>query len=174
MTRIARRLATIEASTWKDDNDFNKFHGEIFERLKESKAEALECQAKKAFDNTSGGNTHSLFADGKWHRCRDCPGIAHIKNMGYWANKKCSRAVKRSSENFMDKAKAGVKRFLDNPKAEEFRICSEDEDDERIVHSPARHDEVASQVPVVPIGCVSETQVGGKRQHKDLEVAPFW
>ena len=67
VTRIARRLATIEASTWKDDNDFNKFHGKSFERLKESKVEVLESQAKTVFDNTSGGNTHSLFADGKWH-----------------------------------------------------------------------------------------------------------
>ena len=72
--------------------------------------------------------THSLYVDGRWHRCRDCPGIAHIDNLSYWAAKKCRRVVMRTTGNYMDKMRAGVKRYLENPNAEEFCIHSDDEE----------------------------------------------
>ena len=42
VVRIARRLATIEVSTWKDDDNFNKFHGKTFEQLKQSRTAAMK------------------------------------------------------------------------------------------------------------------------------------
>ena len=151
VVRIARRLATIEVSTWKDDEHFNKFHGKTFEQLKQSRTAAMKRKVDDAIANTSGGNTHTLYADGRWHRCRDCPGIAHIKNMDYWANKKCERAVKKMVVHHMDKVRQGVKRYLDNPDAEEFNIRSDDdaeeEENDMITGKMAQHEAAAEGQP---------------------------
>ena len=44
-----------------------------------------------------------MFVDGKWHRCRDCPGRAHIKNMKYWTGKACSRFEKKTQPEVMER-----------------------------------------------------------------------
>ena len=93
--KIARRIAAIEVSTWKEENDFTTHHGKTYEDLEQSRTDAVKRKAADVFDNTVGGSTHSLYSDGKWHRCRDCPGLAKISNLSYWANMPCTRAVRK-------------------------------------------------------------------------------
>ena len=71
--QVARRLAAIEVSTWKDEAYFKKFEGKDFEKLREQRREKLKIKAGEAFNSTNGKDGHSLYIDGKWHRCRDCP-----------------------------------------------------------------------------------------------------
>ena len=66
--QVARRLAAIEVSTWTDEADFKKFEGKDFEKLREQRRDNLKRKAEATFSNTSGGDGHSLYIDGKWHR----------------------------------------------------------------------------------------------------------
>ena len=138
-TKLARRIATIEASTWKEDNDFTKHHGKTYKDLAQSRTDAVKRQAADALDNTAVGSTRSLYTDGKWHRCRDCPGLAKIGNLSYWANMPCTRAVRKIEGDYIVKVRAGVKRYLKKPDAEEFRIHSDDDDDDNDKTPPTHH-----------------------------------
>ena len=71
--------------------------------------------------------TATLYVHGKCHRCRDCPGYAHITNQGYWINKACIRGTKKAAADHMDVWTAGALRHQFHPKAEEFQIASSDE-----------------------------------------------
>ena len=123
--RIALRLAAIEASTWTDDNDFNKFQGKDFKDLQGQRTKKLQVKAYAALDNTDGGDGHSLYVDGKWHRCRDCPGLAHIRNYEYWAKKKCTRHTIETAADSNTVWKEGIKRYSRDPDAAEFQPTSE-------------------------------------------------
>ena len=118
VVKIARRLAAIEESIWTDNNDFKKFHGKSFDQLKQQRTEVLKRKAGEALSNTVGGESHSLYVHGRWHRCRDCPAMALIKNLDYWSTKACTRIVKKATTDYMDKTRAGVERFLLHPAAE--------------------------------------------------------
>ena len=47
--------------------------------------------------------SHSLYVDGEWHRCRDCPGFAHTSNKDYWIGKECKRYAKRARRTVMER-----------------------------------------------------------------------
>ena len=125
--QVARRLAAIEVSTWTDEADFKKFEGKDFEKLREQRRDNLKRKAEAAFSNTSGGDGHSLYIDGKWHRCRDCPGFAHINNMKYWTGRECRRFRRKTQPSVME-------RWMEE--AQCFNIATDSEDDESADEQP--------------------------------------
>ena len=80
LQKIARRLAAIEVSMWKDEPDFKKHHGKDFAQLKEQRAMGVKRKADEAIDSTTGEDQHALYVEGVWHKRRGCNGMAHAKN----------------------------------------------------------------------------------------------
>ena len=63
--KIALRFAAIEASTWTEENNFNKFQGKDFSDLQYQRTKKLQNMAHATLDNTDGDEGHSLYVDGK-------------------------------------------------------------------------------------------------------------
>ena len=130
VAKIARRLAAIEVSIWAKDKDFNKHQGKHFDQLKKHRTDVLKRKVDDARCSTAGGDSHSIYVSGKWHRCRDCPAMAHVKNLDYWATKSCTRVVRKVTTDYMDDIRASTQHYLLHPEPEDFQLDDPEKDKE--------------------------------------------
>ena len=93
--RVAKRIATIEASIWRLNDSSVKYPGKDFKKLQVSQAERIKRKLSVAIQTTSGGEGHSKYVQNGWTRCRDCTARAKVGNQSYWINKTCTKLVKR-------------------------------------------------------------------------------
>ena len=92
---VARRLAIIEASIWREFGQV-KHKMPTFSKLQGSQAAAVKRKLEDAIDNTNGETgCHSTFQWNGWTRCRDCSSFARPGNKDAWARKLRTRRFKR-------------------------------------------------------------------------------
>ena len=83
-------LARVQAACWLQDTREAKHTTQIHKFIEATVNEAKR-KIDDAINNTEGGRNHEVFYDGKWVRCRDCPGKAKPGNVKYWTKTPCSK-----------------------------------------------------------------------------------
>ena len=67
-----------------------------FSALAAHRKECLTRKFDEAMQATGGGPlAHSIYHDGRWTRCRNCPAMALKGQVDYWRSKPCNPTVKR-------------------------------------------------------------------------------
>ena len=81
--RIALRLAAIESSIWKAQDERKQYQGSDFSKLYRKQAESIKRKLEDAVESTNGINGHSVYEYVGWTKCRNCPCKARPSNPDY-------------------------------------------------------------------------------------------
>jgi hypothetical protein len=131
--RIALRLAAIESSIWKAQDERKQYQGSDFSKLYRKQAESIKRKLEDAVESTNGINGHSVYEYAGWIKCRDCPCRARPSNPDYWPLHACSKLRKKpkteSTGGRLELIK-GYEQFLLHAPLEEYELSSGGSDGE--------------------------------------------